>query len=138
VAVGTKHRGDLAVPQAGQSDAYFAATGSIASTLGVGHAPSAGRRRGGGLVAASSFVRGSQRVPRTSQRAVEVTLWRSLGVGTDWRREVMWEVPAAGLVCSGPSQSRSMSWETVLWSPVPTPGYTAGSMSRLIRRPERS
>jgi glyoxylase-like metal-dependent hydrolase (beta-lactamase superfamily II) len=31
-----------------------------------------------------------------------------------------------------------MSWETVLWSLVPTPGHTAGSMARLIRRPERS
>src|SRR4029453_6340478 len=43
------------------------------------------------------------------QRAVEVTLWRSSGVGADWRQEVMWEMPAAGLVCSGSSQSRSMS-----------------------------
>jgi hypothetical protein len=31
-----------------------------------------------------------------------------------------------------------MSWERVLWSLVPTPGCTAGSMSRLIRRRERS
>jgi len=30
-----------------------------------------------------------------------------------------------------------MSWETVPWSLVPTPGSTAGSMSRLIRRHER-
>ena len=50
----------------------------------------------------------------------------------------MWDVAAAGLVCSGPSQSRSMSWETVLWSLVPTPGHLAGSMSRLIRPPQRS
>ena len=50
----------------------------------------------------------------------------------------MWDVPAAGLVCSGPPQSRFMSWETVPWSLVPTPGSTAGSMSRLIRRHERS
>jgi hypothetical protein len=57
MAVGTHHRGDLAVPQAGQSAAYFAATASIASTVGAGHGPSAGRRRGGGLVAASRFVR---------------------------------------------------------------------------------
>ena len=31
-----------------------------------------------------------------------------------------------------------MSGETVLWSLVPTPGSTAGSMSRLIRRREWS
>ena len=31
-----------------------------------------------------------------------------------------------------------MSWETVLWSLVPAPGYAVGSMSRLIRRRERS
>jgi hypothetical protein len=41
----------LRCPQAGQSAAYFAATASIASTLGAGMAPSAGRRRGGGLAA---------------------------------------------------------------------------------------
>jgi hypothetical protein len=74
VAVGTHHRGDLAVPQAGQSAAYLAATASIVSTLGAGHGPWAGRRRGGGLVAASRFVRGSQRVLRTSRPTRHVPL----------------------------------------------------------------
>src|SRR6266536_272686 len=40
--VGTHHRGDLAVPQAGRSAAYFAATASISSTLGAGHGPFGG------------------------------------------------------------------------------------------------
>src|SRR5215216_2449999 len=44
------------------------------ATSGAAMAPSAGRRRGGRLVAASRFVRGSQRVLRTSRTTRHVPL----------------------------------------------------------------
>jgi hypothetical protein len=75
VAVGAHHRGDLAVPPRRANPLRTSRRLPRSRPLSApAMAPSAGRRRGGGLVAASRFVRGSQRVLRTSRPTRHVPL----------------------------------------------------------------
>jgi hypothetical protein len=80
--------------------------------------------RGGGVGAA---LGGQPRAPGVPRKHITIP-------GLRWRQIGFEPAGDPGLA---PSPIRWMSWETVLVL-VPTPGHTAGSMSLLIRRRERS